>query len=287
MSSIVYLNGHYLPIEEAKISVLDRGFTFGDGVYEVIPVYNDYIFRLKEHIERLNNSLDEIFIDRLHGVNQWEKILRELIDKNSEKNTVKDQSLYIQVTRGVSERDHAIDIATEQTVFAMSRSLVKKDRSAGILAITEEDIRWKYCHIKAITLLPSVVLRHKAKQSGATEALLIRNGYVAEGAASNVFIVKDGVVKTPPKNGSLLPGITRDLVVELLPKSGIACEEVAIKESELKHADEIWITSSTWEIVPVVELDGKPVGTGSTGVVWQQACDIYQTFKAGMSSSKG
>jgi D-alanine transaminase len=287
MSSIVYLNGHYLPIEEAKISVLDRGFTFGDGVYEVIPVYNNHIFRLKEHIERLNNSLDEVFIDKPHGMNQWEKILHELIDKNSANDTALDQSLYIQVTRGVSERDHAIDIATDQTVFAMSRPLVKKDRSVGISAIVEEDIRWKYCHIKAITLLPSVVLRHKAKQSGATEALLIRDGYVTEGAASNVFIVKDGVVKTPPKDGSLLPGITRNLVVELLLKSGIACDEVTIKESELRQADEIWITSSTWEIVPVVELDGKPVGTGSTGVVWQQACEIYQTFKTGMTSSKG
>ena len=287
MPSIVYLNGHYLPIEEAKISVLDRGFTFGDGVYEVIPVYHGHIFRLKEHIERLNNSLDEIFIDKPHEMDQWEKILRELIEKNSEKDATEDQSLYVQVTRGVSERDHAIDIATDQTVFAMSRPLVKKDRSAGISAIVEEDIRWKYCHIKAITLLPSVVLRHKAKQSGATEALLVRDGYVTEGAASNVFIVKDGVVKTPIADGNLLPGITRDLVVELLPKSGIACEEVAIKESELRHADEIWITSSTWEIVPVVELDGKPVGTGGTGVVWKQACDIYQKFKTEMSSSKG
>ncbi|MFT5426074.1 MAG: D-alanine transaminase [Gammaproteobacteria bacterium] len=287
MSSIVYLNGHYLPIEEAKISVLDRGFTFGDGVYEVIPVYYGHIFRLKEHIERLNNNLDEVFIDKPHEMDQWGKILRELIDKNSEKDVAEDLSLYIQVTRGVSERDHAIDIATEQTVFVMSRTLVKKDRSAGISAIVEEDIRWKYCHIKAITLLPSVILRHKAKQSGATEALLVRDGYVKEGAASNVFIVKDGVVKTPPKDGSLLPGITRDLVVELLPKSGIACEEVVIKESELRNADEIWITSSTWEIVPVVELDGKPVGTGRTGVVWQQAYEIYQMFKTGMSSSTG
>ena len=282
MSSIVYLNGHYLPIEEAKISVLDRGFTFGDGVYEVIPVYNSHIFRLKEHIERLNNNLDEIFIDKPHKIDQWEKILRELINKNSEKGTAKDQSLYLQVTRGVSERDHAIDIATEQTVFAMSRPLVKKDSSAGISAIVEEDIRWKYCHIKAITLLPSVILRHKAKQSGATEALLIRDGYVTEGAASNVFIVKSGIVKTPAKDGSLLPGITRDLVVELLSESGIPCEEVLIKETELRQADEIWITSSTWEIVPVIELDGKPVGTGSPGEVWQQASRIYQAFKTGM-----
>jgi D-alanine transaminase len=285
MSSIVYLNGQYLPIEEAKISVLDRGFTFGDGIYEVIPVYNGHIFRLKEHIERLNNSLDEVFIDKPHEMDQWEKILRELIEKNSEKYPSEDQSLYIQVTRGISERDLAIDIATEQTVFAMIRPLLKKDRSAGISAVIEEDIRWKYCHIKAITLLPSVVLRHKAKQSGATEALLIREGYVTEGAASNVFIVKNGIVKTPIKDGSLLPGITRDLVVELLSESGIPCEEVVIKETELIQADEIWITSSTWEIVPVIELDGKPVGTGRPGEVWQQAFRIYQEYKTRMSTT--
>ncbi|MCK5431587.1 MAG: D-amino acid aminotransferase [Gammaproteobacteria bacterium] len=286
MSSIVYLNGQYLPIEEAKISVLDRGFTFGDGIYEVIPVYNGHIFRLKEHIERLNNSLDEIFMHKPYQMDKWEKILHELLDKNSEKYPAEDQSIYMQVTRGVSERDLAIDIATEQTVFAMTRPLPKKDRSAGISAIVEEDIRWKYCHIKAITLLPSIVLRNKAKQSGATEALLIRDGNVTEGAASNVFIVKNGVVKTPVKDGSLLAGITRDLVVELLSESGIPCEEVVIKEAELRQADEIWITSSTWEIVPVIELDGVPVGTGSPGQVWQQACRIYQEFKIGMASAK-
>jgi len=162
MSSIVYLNGQYLPIDKAKISVLDRGFTFGDGVYEVVPVYHGHIFRLKKHIERLNNSLDEVYIDRPHDPAQWQEILRELIDQNP----AEDHSLYIQVTRGVSERDHAIDTATKPTVFAMCRPLLKKDRSAGISAIVEEDIRWKYCHIKAITLLPSVILKHKAKQAG-------------------------------------------------------------------------------------------------------------------------
>lgn len=279
MSSIVYLNGQYVPIEEAKVSVLDRGFTFGDGVYEVIPVYKGHMFRFKEHIERLNTNLDDVFIDKPYEIDQWNEILYELIEKNSGKYHSEDQSLYIQVTRGVSERDHAIDIATEQTIFAMIRPLLKKDRSAGVSVIVEEDIRWKYCYIKAITLLPSVLLKHKAKQSGATEAILIRNGHVTEGAASNVFIVKDGMVKTPVKDGSLLPGITRDLVVELLSESSIPCEEVVVKETELKEADEIWITSSTWEIVPVIELDGEPVGTGSPGEIWQQASSIYQAFK--------
>jgi len=257
MSSIVYLNGQYLPLEKANVSVLDRGFTFGDGVYEVIPVYHGHIFRLKKHIERLNNSLDEVFIDRPCDFKQWQEILQKLIQQNP----AEDHSLYMQVTRGVSERDHAIDTATKPTV----------------------DIRWKYCHIKAITLLPSVILRHKARQAGAVEALLVNDGYVTEGAASNVFIVKDGVVKTPPKDGNLLPGITRDLVVELLLKSEIPCEEVVITDNELKQADEIWITSSTWEIVPVVQLDDKTVGTGKPGEVWQKANDIYQAFKTGMT----
>ena len=261
MSYIVYLNGQYLPIEDAKISVLDRGFTFGDGVYEVIPVYKGHISRMREHLERLNNSLDEVYIERPYALEQWQEILRELIEKNSAKNTGNDLSLYMQVTRGISERDHAIDIATKQTVFAMCRPLPEYDRSAGISAIIEEDIRWKYCHIKAITLLPSVMLRHKARDAGATEAILVKDGYITEGAASNVFIVKNGIVKTPPKDGSLLPRITRDLVVELLTESGIPCEELAIKEIELKQADEIWITSSTWEIVPVTRLDNNPVGT--------------------------
>ena len=284
MSSIVYLNGQYLPIEDAKISVLDRGFTFGDGVYEVIPVYNGHIFRFREHLERLNNSLDEVYIGRPYTSKQWQEILRELIEKNSGKNTGNDLSLYMQVTRGVSERDLAIDIATEQTVFAMCRPLPENDRFAGISAIVEEDIRWKYCHIKAITLLPSVMLRHKARDAGATEAILVKDGYITEGAASNVFIVKNGIVKTPPKDSSLLPGITRDLVVELLTESGIPCEEVAIKEIELKQADEIWITSSTWEIVPVINLDSNPVGTGHPGEVWQQGSEIYQAFKTGLTN---
>lgn len=284
MSYIVYLNGQYLPIEDAKISVLDRGFTFGDGVYEVIPVYEGHIFRMREHLERLNNSLDEVYIDRPYALEQWQEILRELIEKNSAKNTANDLSLYMQVTRGISERDHAINIATKQTVFAMCRPLPEYDRSAGISAIIEEDIRWKYCHIKAITLLPSVMLRHKARDAGATEAILVKDGYITEGAASNVFIVKNGIVKTPPKDGSLLPGITRDLVVELLTESGIPCEELAIKEIELKQADEIWITSSTWEIVPVIKLDNNPVGTGRPGEVWQQASDIYQAFKIGITN---
>jgi D-alanine transaminase len=271
----VYLNGEYLPLAEARISVLDRGFTFGDGVYEVLLVYKRKIFRLEEHLNRLDNSLAAIYMDNPLNHDEWCQVMSRLIKNNP----VNDQSLYLQVTRGVSERDHAIHLARNPTVFAMSNPVPQRNFTAGIAAITCEDIRWKLCNIKAITLLPSILLRHQALQSGATEAILLKNGKVTEGAASNVFIVTGDKIKTPPKDGSLLPGITRDLVVELLQQEGIVCEESVLTEKELVNADEIWITSSTWEIVPVIKLDNRPVGNGQPGKFWQQAMDIYTRFK--------
>lgn len=276
--ALVYLNGEFLPLEDARISVLDRGFTFADGVYEVFLVYHRKIFRFAEHIKRLNLSLAAIYMDNPLTSGEWEDILMTLVAGNP----AADQSLYLQVTRGVSERDHAIQPAPQPTVFAMSKALPQRDLSRGISAITSEDIRWKYCHIKAITLLPSVMLRHQAAQAGATEALLLRGDSVTEGAASNVFVVCDGIIKTPPKDGSLLPGITRDLLVELLQDSGIICREETVTRDELFQADEIWITSSTWEIVPVIKLDGLPVGSGAPGPIWRQAVGIYQRFKTGI-----
>ena len=273
--SIVYLNGEFLPLEEAKISVLDRGFTFGDGVYEVFLVYQRKIFRFAEHLARLNNSLAAIHMENPLTTEEWEKILTTLVAKNP----ANDQSLYLQVTRGISERDHSIHLSKVPTVFAMSKALPQRQLSNGISAITCEDIRWKLCHIKAITLLPSILLRYQASESGATEAILLKGDIVTEGAASNVFIVKDEIIKTPPKDGSLLPGITRDLVVDLLDKEGMACKEEPITRDELVNADEIWITSSTWEIVPVTKLDGQPVGTGQPGKIWQRMMEIYHRFK--------
>lgn len=272
----VYLNGSYLPLEDAKIPVLDRGFTFGDGVYEVFLVYRKKIFRFDEHINRLNNSLAAIYMENPHGRDKWHDILYRLVDETP----ADDQSLYLQVSRGCSERDHDISLAGEPTVFAMSKPLPERNLTGGIRAITREDIRWKLCHIKAITLLPSVLLRHEAKLAGAKEAILIRDGVVTEGAASNVFIVKDGRVTTPPKDGSLLPGITRDLVVELLNASDIEFRETGISNNELENADEIWVTSSTWEIVPVIMLNDKPVGKGCPGPVWEKVTGLYSDFKA-------
>ena len=279
--AIVYLNGEFLPLEDARISVLDRGFTFGDGVYEVLPVYRRQIFRLNEHLNRLDNSLTSIHMLNPLTLEQWREILMTLVERCPEDN----QSLYVQITRGVSERDHSISLATKPTIFAMCKPLIKCDYSNGIRAVTCEDIRWKWCHIKAITLLPSVLLRYEAAEKDATEAILLKDDFVTEGAASNVFIVQQGVVKTPPKGDNILPGITRDLVIELLIGTGIPCREIKISRKELVSADEIWITSSTWEIVPVIELDGKTIGNGRPGKMWGKAMDIYQEFKKNMTVS--
>jgi len=272
---IVYLNGDYVPLEEARVSVLDRGFTFGDGVYEVFLVYRKQIFRFEEHMQRLDNSLAAIHMKNPLTREKWREILMTLVNGHP----AADQSLYLQITRGVSARDHAIALATTPTIFAMNKPLPQQDFTRGISAITLEDIRWKFCHIKAITLLPSVLLRHQATLAGATEAILLRDGMVTEGAASNVFIVHDGVIKTPPKDGSLLPGITRDLVLELLVDAGIPCAETRFGREDLMAAKEVWITSSTWEIVPVIRLDDRPVGDGKPGPHWQRVFEIYQRFK--------
>ncbi|MCZ6804510.1 MAG: D-amino acid aminotransferase [Proteobacteria bacterium] len=274
--SLVYINGEFKPLAEASINVLDRGFTFGDGVYEVIPIFNRTIFRFDEHIQRLENSLKAIYMDKPLAKDDWYSIFNQLIDSIEQS----DQSIYLQITRGVTDRDHDISLADNPTVFAMSRPIENKDFSSGIKVITHEDIRWQYCDIKAITLLPSVLLRHKAKKQGAREAILIRDDYVTEGAASNVFICKNDEIITPPKSNYVLPGITRDLVLEILSNNNISYVETSIRAEILLDADEIWLTSSTWEIAPVIELDNKPVGSGITGPLWHKVNHLYQDFKS-------
>lgn len=273
----VYLNGEFLPAKEAKISVLDRGFIFGDGVYEVIPVYGGRLFRLANHLDRLDHSLEGIRLANPLDHHYWQAILEELVQRNGGG----DQSLYLQITRGVAERDHSFPPDSEPTVFAMSKPVTEPpaDLRHGISAITVEDIRWKWCHIKAIALLPNILLRQQAVEQNAGEAVMLRDGFVTEGAASNIFIVKNGVVSTPPKSNLLLPGITRDLVVELCHSHAVPCAERAISEMQLRNADELWITSSTKEIVPVTRLDGGTIGSGRPGPVWQQLIDFYQEYK--------
>ena len=275
--SIVYLNGQYLPIEEAKISVLDRGFTFADSIYEVIPVYGGDIFRLREHLDRLNNCLTEIEIDNPFSQQTWKEIFSEVLQHNPASTN---RSLYVQVSRGVGAREHLYEEDLSPTVFVMCRVVKEKDYSKGVSAITHEDIRWKYCHIKATALLPGVLLKQRARRAGgAIETILIRDGFVTEAAASNVFVVDNGTVITPEKDGNVLPGITRDLLVELLNSEHIPCEERPISESELKKADEVWLTSSTMGVVAVVQLDSTAVGEGKPGKLWFKADELYQKFK--------
>lgn len=277
MTQLVYLNGEYLPIDEAKVSVLDRGFVFADGVYEVIPVYSDRLFRMSNHLQRLNNSLNAIKIDNPLTDSRWSEILTTLVEKNGGG----DQSLYLQVTRGVAPRDHRFPENPSPTVFVMSDPLIEPSQTLqqGIKVISVEDIRWKWCQIKSISLLPNILMRQQAIENGATEAILIRDGIATEGTASNLFIVKDGVISTPKKSNMLLPGITRDLVVELCHQHGFSCYEQDVSEKDLNDADEIWITSSTKEIVPVIEINGEKVGTGAPGKMWHQLITLYRSYK--------
>ena len=280
MSLIVYLNGEYVPLKDARIPVMDRGFLFGDGVYELIPVYGDRIFRLDEHLARLQNSLDAIDIPNPHSDEEWETLIENVLSENPGSDH---RSVYIEVTRGVGERDHLYEQQLKPTVFILCRPVIARDLSGGVSVITHPDIRWDYCHIKAISLLPGVLLKNHARNTGgAHEAILIRDGEVTEGAASNVFIVSNGIVATPPKDNRLLPGITRDLIVELLEGAGIKCEERVVTESDLNKAEEIWITSSVMEIAPVVRLDGRTLGNGAPGSMWQRVHELYEAFKQRM-----
>lgn len=271
----VYLNGQYLPLADAKISVMDRGFLFGDGVYEVIPAYSGQLFRLEDHLERLDNSLRAIRLQNPHSREQWRKLLTPLLKQNE------DQSVYLQITRGAApKRDHAFPQNVVPTVFAMVSGInPHADPDHGAKAISMEDSRWKLCDTKAITLLANVLLRQAAVDEGCTEAILFKDGYLTEGAASNVFAVIDGVLITPAKSPAILPGITRDIILEIASKNNIPCSEQAISKAELNKASEIWITSSTREIIPVCELDGEIIGTGKPGAVWLTFYKLFQEHK--------
>jgi D-alanine transaminase len=277
--SIAYLNGSFLPLDQACVSVMDRGFLFGDGIYEVIPVYGGKLFRLAHHLKRLQNSLDGVRIANPLSTPAWESMLTELVERNPGS----DQAVYLQVTRGVvPRRDHAFPDKIHATVFAMSSPSAEPVDSAsrqGITAITLPDIRWQHCNIKAITLLPNVLLRQQAIDAGSVEAILLKDGYAIEGAASNVFIVTNGVLMTPPNGPALLPGITRDLILELAVANAIPFRECSIPEADLRGADEIWLTSSTREISPVTKLDDQLVGSGQPGPAWKTMIGLFQEHK--------
>jgi len=274
----VFLNGEFIPLDAAKISVLDRGFLFGDGVYEVIPAYRRKLFRVTEHLQRLNNSLQGIRVNNPHSTATWIDLFQRLLAPHS----TEDMSIYLQVTRGIqAKRDHAFPNDLVPTVFIMASPIHYASHIAnGVSAITLDDIRWSYCHLKAITLLPNVLLRQQAVDNDCAEAILIKDGFATEGAATNVFIVDaNGTLKTPPKNNAVLPGITRDLVLELAGIHTLKFEECQISEAQLHSAAEIWITSSTKEIVPIVRLNNKTIGNGKPGPLWVKMTAFYAAYK--------
>ncbi|MET0380119.1 MAG: aminotransferase class IV, partial [Spongiibacteraceae bacterium] len=252
----VYLNGKLLPLEQAQVSVMDRGFLFGDGVYEVIPVFGGRCFRLDQHLDRLDCSLAAIHLASPHTHAQWQHICAQLIAELQRDQPAPDQMIYIQVTRGPAPlREHRFPAGVRPTVFAFTRATpASPTLPAPIACVTTDDIRWARPDIKSISLLANVLMTQEALDSGSSEAILIRDGQVLEGASSNVFIALNDVLYTAPRSRRILAGITRDLIVELAPQYPLPLREQAIAADDLARAREIWITSSTRDLVPVTSL---------------------------------
>ncbi len=276
----VYLNGQFMPIEEARIPVLDRGFIFGDGIYEVIPAYSRHVFRLAEHLRRLQYSLDGIRLPNPHSNQEWTGIITDLIKRNE----AEDQYIYLHVTRGVARRDHAFpNPPVQPTIFIMSSPLVTPPvelLASGVKAITAPDNRWLRCDIKATSLLPNVLLRQMAIDAGCSETILIRdNEFMTEGAASNIFLVKNDVLLAPPKDHFMLPGITYDVILEIAAANNIRYEIRRIGKEELSSPDELLLTSSTKEVLAITTLDNQPVGSGKPGAMFTRLHKLYQNYK--------
>ena len=275
----VYLNGQFLPLEDAKVSVLDRGFIYGDGVYELVPVYGRKPYRLRQHLARLQRSLDGIRLANPHTDAEWEAIIAGLIGRM----TFADQGVYLQVTRGAAKRDHAFPAGVAPTVFMMSNPLVLPSREQverGVAVVTAVDERWLHCDLKTISLLGNVLARQLAVDAGATETVLFRNGYLTEASASNVLLVRGGVIVAPPKDNQILPGITYDVAFELAREGGLPIEVRPVPKDEALAADEMWLSSSTKEVLAVTALDGRPFAGGTPGPVFRKVHALFQASKA-------
>jgi D-alanine transaminase len=274
----VYLNGQFLPIGEAKVSVLDRGFVYGDGVYELIPVYAREPYRLPQHLARLQRSLDGIRLANPHRDAEWEAIIRDLVARQS----FDDQGVYFQVTRGAAKRDHAFPPDAVPTVFMMSNPLPALSREqveGGVAVVTAADERWLHCDLKTISLLGNVLARQFAVDHGAIETVLFRDGYLTEASASNVLIVTKGKIVAPPKDHLILPGITYDATWELARDGGLAFEVRPVTKAEALAADEMWLSSSTKEVLAVTTLDGRPFAGGKPGPVYREMYRLFQASK--------
>lgn len=279
-----YLNGEYVPLAEARISPLDRGFLYGDGAYEVMPVYGGRPFRLEAHCARLTRSLGEIRMDDPHSRPEWCDIFATLIARNGGG----DQYIYWQVTRGAERgRNHAPLPGILRTVFAFCAPLPVAAPAVlekGVACVTAEDTRWARCDIKSVALLANVLLRQLAVDAHAAETILLRSGELMEASASTVYVVIGGELRTPPNSRKILPGTTRGVVEELAARTGVPCRAATISEAQLRSADEIWISAATREVQPVTTLDGQPVGSGRPGPLWRRVYDEFQRSKRELQS---
>lgn len=281
-----YLNGRFLPISQAQVSVLDRGFIFGDGVYDVAPVYDCRLFRFDEHIARLSRSLAKLRIPEPHTRDEWLAISRRLVQTLVEATGARDQVVYFQVTRGVAPRDHVMPVGISPTVFMMinpMRPATPEQRHQGVACVTARDFRWERGDIKSTSLLGNVLARQISADAGATETIMFRDGFLTEAAASNVWIARDGALLGPPKSTHVLEGIRYDLLRELCEDCGIAYNLRPIPEADVLSADEVLLSSATKEILPVTRIDGEPVGHGALrgrpGPVYARLHEAYERAK--------
>ena len=275
---IVYLNGEFMALQDARISVLDRGFIYGDGVYEVIPVYGRQPFRMPQHLRRLQYSLDGIRLANPHTEAQWDALVRELIAKQP----FADQALYLQVTRGVAKRDHAFPIGVPPTIFMMSNPFPFPPREQiehGVAVVTAEDNRWMRCDLKTTSLLGNVLMRQIAVDRNAVETIMFRNDHLTEASASNVLIVKNGAVIAPPKDNLILPGITYDATLDVARAIGLPVDVRPVPRHEALSANEMWISSSTREVLAVTKIDGAPFAGGAPGPVFRAVWQAFQERK--------
>lgn len=288
--TLCYLNGEYGPLHEAKVSVLDRGFIFGDGIYEVVPAYGGKLFRFDEHLARLNRSLTKLRIANPHTREEWMERCRKLLAALTAQGGGPDQLVYIQITRGVALRDHVMPADVAPTVFMMCSPMkpaTPEQRHAGVACVTARDFRWERGDIKSISLLGNVLARQMSADKGATETIMFRNGFLTEAAASNVWVVHEGALLGPPKSEHVLEGIRYELIRELCEEVGIAYNLRPIAEADVLSADELLLSSATKEILPVTSLDGELVGHGALrgkpGPVYARLFEAYQRAKATQS----
>ncbi|MBA3059422.1 MAG: D-amino acid aminotransferase [Gammaproteobacteria bacterium] len=282
-----YLNGEFTLLPNAKISVMDRGFIFGDGIYEVVPVYGGQLFRFAQHMARLERSLKELRMANPLTLAQWAEIANKLIATHAHSTGASaekiDQLIYIQITRGVALRDHVMPTDITPTVFVMINSMKlpsEAQRSQGVACVTASDFRWEKAHIKSTSLLGAVLARQISFDAGAVETIMFRDGFLSEAAASNVWVVKDGKVFGTPKDNLVLEGIRYGLIEDICRARGIPFELRRLSHEEVKNADEVLLSSATKEVLPVTLLDGQPVGSGQPGPVYAQLYAGYSQAKA-------